>query len=199
MHTHEELDDTPRSRQLLKKATIINAAIGIAELAAGVMGGSHAVVADSVHNVGDAAAYGIKWKISSKQTSPEKVRNWRKKAANIVCLGSLVIGGKAVYEIANENYEKPSAATVGVAAVAGSLNVVVASRLHATKSGASAVHHDGLRHAASDVIGSFVTVGAATLAYKGLEIADPVGAVAASGITIYMNYPSASRLQENAP
>ncbi|MCA9332756.1 hypothetical protein KDA00_02685 [Candidatus Saccharibacteria bacterium] len=194
-HNHEHGEEV--SKRLLGQATLVNGIIGVAEIVAGTLSGSSVLQADAVHNAVDTSMYGLKWRLSGKE-NPEKVRRYRKWIMSAICLGSLAVGAKATYELATEQYDEPPAAAVGVAVAAGAANITVAKRLHATRHGAEGVHHDGLRHAASDAFSSIVTISSATLAYKGYEVADPLGALVTTGITVSMNFPTTNRLGSEA-
>jgi Co/Zn/Cd efflux system component len=189
-HGHNHSD----SKKLLGIATIVNGCLGVGEVIAGVATGSNLLQADALHNAVDTSMYGMKWKLSGSENR-ERVNKYRKAIMGIICLGSLAIGIKSATEIINDEYDKTPPVVLGVAVVAGAANFTVAKKLHDSAQGADGVHHDGICHAASDAAGSLITLGCALMAYKGIEVADPAGAIATSSLTITLNYPTKSRIE----
>ncbi len=186
-HSHEE------SKKLLGTATIVNGLLGVGEVIAGIATGSNLLQADALHNAVDTSMYGMKWKLASNE-SKERVNKYRKAIMGIVCLGSLAIGVKSGIEIINNDFDKTPPIVVGVAALAGAANFSIAKKLHDSAHDNEGVHKDGMRHAASDAVGSVITVGCAAMAYRGFEVSDPAGAITTSAVTIAMNFPTKKRL-----
>jgi Co/Zn/Cd efflux system component len=186
-HSHEE------SKKLLGAATIVNGLLGVGEVIAGISTGSNLLQADALHNAVDTSMYGMKWKLAGND-SKERVNRYRKAIMGIVCLGSLAIGVKSGIEIINNDYNKTPPLVLGVAALAGTANFTIAKKLHDSAHNSAGVHQDGMRHAASDAVGSIITVSCAALAYRGIEVADPAGAITTSAVTIAMNFPTKKRI-----
>ena len=186
------MEGVQAGKRKLRLAAAVNVIAAAIDIAAGGQQGSRVLLAEGAHNLGDAAAYGIKAKAcdwTAAEQAP-KYRRARKAARWLVCSLALGAGLHAGYELLEGDYHKLSSYTAAVAVGTGAANVWVAHGMHKLE-GKEGVLADGDDHARSDKWASVITIAATAAASQGIEWADPVGAMAASTLVIRMNLPTA--------
>ena len=123
---------SPRFRKVLWAALIINAAMFVVELAAGLHSGSVSLLADAIDFAGDAANYGISLAVLSMGLI------WRSRAAlvkgwTMTAYGAFVIG-KTLFSLASGAVPEP--VTMGAVAILALIaNGGVAAMLYAFRDG----------------------------------------------------------------
>ncbi len=128
----ENILNLPRYRRILWIALIINAAMFLVEIAAGVQAGSLSLLADAVDFAGDALNYAVSLAVLASALA------WRARAAVLKALSMMGFGlyvlGAAIWAVWNG--EVPQAMTMGVVAMlALAANVGVAWMLYAFREG----------------------------------------------------------------
>lgn len=128
----ETLLNLPRYRRILWIALIVNAAMFLVEICAGVQAGSLSLLADAVDFAGDALNYAVSLAVLASALA------WRARAAVLKSLSMMGFGlyvlGAAVWSVWNG--EVPQAMTMGVVALmALAANVGVAWMLYAFRDG----------------------------------------------------------------
>ena len=122
----------PRYRRVLWIALLLNAAMFVVELAAGVQAGSVSLLADAIDFFGDAANYGVTlWVLAMPMV-------WRSRAAQLKALSMMAFGvfvlGRALWALWSG--EPPEAITMGVVGTLALLvNLGVAWMLYAWREG----------------------------------------------------------------
>jgi Co/Zn/Cd efflux system component len=128
----ENILNLPRYRRILWIALVINAAMFLVEIAAGVQAGSLSLLADAVDFAGDALNYAVSLAVLASALA------WRARAAVLKALSMMGFGlyvlGAAIWAVWNG--EVPQAITMGVVAMlALAANVGVAWMLYAFREG----------------------------------------------------------------
>lgn len=124
--------DNPRWRRILWFALVINAAMFVVEIAAGVSADSRALQADALDFLGDAANYAISLGVAGMALA------WRARAALLKAATMLAFGvyvlGSAIYGFATG--AAPHAETMGlIGALAFVANMLVAVMLYKYRTG----------------------------------------------------------------
>lgn len=122
----------PRYRRVLWVALLLNAAMFVVELAAGVQAGSVSLLADAIDFFGDAANYGVTLSVLAMPLV------WRSRAAQLKALSMIAFGvfvlGRALWALWHG--EPPEAITMGVVGTLALLvNLGVAWMLYAWREG----------------------------------------------------------------
>ncbi len=128
----ETLNNPGRYRTILWIALIVNAAMFLVEIAAGVQSGSLSLLADAVDFAGDALNYAVSLAVLASALA------WRARAAILKAFSMMGFGlyvlGAAIWSVWNG--EVPQAMTMGVVALmALTANVAVAWMLYAFREG----------------------------------------------------------------
>ncbi|MDP1686695.1 cation transporter [Hydrogenophaga sp.] len=128
----ESLANLPRYRKILWIALIVNAAMFLVEIGAGVQAGSLSLLADAVDFAGDALNYAVSLAVLASALA------WRARAAILKALSMMGFGlyvlGAAVWSVWHGGV--PQAMTMGaVALLALVANVAVAWMLYAFREG----------------------------------------------------------------
>ncbi len=128
----EALTNPGRYRTILWIALIVNAAMFLVEIAAGVQSGSLSLLADAVDFAGDALNYAVSLAVLASALA------WRARAAILKAFSMMGFGlyvlGAAIWSVWNG--EVPQAMTMGVVALmALTANVAVAWMLYAFREG----------------------------------------------------------------
>jgi cation diffusion facilitator family transporter len=128
----ETLVNLPRYRKILWIALIVNAAMFLIEIGAGVQAGSLSLLADAVDFAGDALNYAVSLAVLASALA------WRARAAILKAVSMMGFGlyvlGAAVWSVWHG--EVPQAMTMGVVALMALVaNVAVAWMLYAFREG----------------------------------------------------------------
>ncbi|WP_332740449.1 cation transporter [Hydrogenophaga sp.] len=128
----ETLVNLPRYRKILWIALIVNVAMFLIEIGAGVQAGSLSLLADAVDFAGDALNYAVSLAVLASALA------WRARAAILKALSMMGFGlyvlGAAVWSVWHGGV--PQAVTMGAVALLALLaNVVVAWMLYAFREG----------------------------------------------------------------
>lgn len=128
----ETIGNLPRYRKILWIALIVNAAMFLVEIGAGVQAGSLSLLADAVDFAGDALNYAVSLAVLASALA------WRARAAILKAVSMMGFGlyvlGAALWSVWHG--EVPQAMTMGVVALlALSANVAVAWMLYAFREG----------------------------------------------------------------
>lgn len=130
--TAESVVNLPRYRKILWIALIVNAAMFLVEIGAGLQAGSLSLLADAVDFAGDALNYAVSLAVLASALA------WRARAAMLKAVSMMGFGlyllGAAVWSVLHGGV--PQATTMGaVALLALVANVVVAWMLYAFREG----------------------------------------------------------------
>jgi Co/Zn/Cd efflux system component len=128
----ETLVNLPRYRKILWIALIVNAAMFLVEIGAGIQSGSLSLLADAVDFAGDALNYAVSLAVLASALA------WRARAAILKAVSMMGFGlyvlGAAVWAVWHG--EVPQAMTMGVVALLALVaNVAVAWMLYAFREG----------------------------------------------------------------
>jgi Co/Zn/Cd efflux system component len=134
-HHHQETEKShrdPRYRRILWIALIVNAAMFIVEITAGVQSGSVSLLADAVDFLGDAANYGVSlWVLGMAVT-------WRARAAGLKAASMLLFGLLLLARVVWGAWQgtPPEPYTMGLIGIMALVaNVGVAALLYAWREG----------------------------------------------------------------
>lgn len=164
----------PRVRRALWIALVVNAAMFVVEVAAGLLAGSVSLLADAVDFFGDAANYGVSLVVLAMATRV-RARAAQLKAACMAAFGVFVLA-RAAWAL--QTGEVPEPMTMGVVALAAlAANVGVALLLFRYRAGDANMRSVWIC-SRNDAIGN-LAVGAAALGVFGTGTAWPDLAVAA--------------------
>ncbi|MBL0728243.1 cation transporter [Piscinibacter sp. HJYY11] len=164
----------PRVRRALWIALVVNAAMFVVEVAAGLSAGSVSLLADAVDFFGDAANYGVSLVVLAMATRV-RARAAQLKAACMAAFGVFVLA-RAAWAL--QTGEVPEPVTMGVVALAAlAANVGVALLLFRYRGGDANMRSVWIC-SRNDAIGN-LAVGAAALGVFGTGTAWPDLAVAA--------------------
>ncbi|MBK8070986.1 MAG: cation transporter [Ramlibacter sp.] len=172
-------NDSPRYRRILWIALLVNAAMFVVEIAAGMQSGSVSLLADAIDFFGDAANYGVTLAVLSMGIV------WRARAALLKSASMLAFGlfvaARAIWTL--QSGMVPEAMTMGVVgALALAANVSVAAMLYAYREGDANMRSVWLC-SRNDALGNLAVMGAA-LGVFGTGSAWPDLAVAAIMATL---------------
>jgi cobalt-zinc-cadmium efflux system protein len=181
------------------------------ELAAGLLSGSLALLADAGHMVSDALALGLAlfaaW-LARRPATPERTFGWRR-AEILAALANgilLVVLGLWILVEAVQRLDDPPSVEGGYVLAAGiaglAVNVAVARVLHGAGAGLNV--RASLLHVLADLASSVgVVVAALLLLLAGWELADPIAGLLIGGLvlasTIGILRESIEILLEGAP
>src|SRR6267378_2110034 len=177
---------------------VINLALSLGKLAAGILGHSHALIADATESIGDVLGSIIVWrglKIASRPPDPEHPYGHGKAepiaaalVAVILVVAGLGIAVQAVHGI-REPHQGPAAFTLIVLLVVIAIKEWLFQRLHRVgkRIGSGAVHSDAWHHRSDALTSAAAAVGIAVaiIGGKGYEVADDWAALFASGVILF--------------
>jgi cation diffusion facilitator family transporter len=195
---------------------VINLFLALGKLAAGVLGHSHALIADATESLGDVFGSVIVWrglKIAARPPDPEHPYGHGKAEPIAAALVAVLLVGagvgiaiQSVHEIASP-HEGPAAFTLvvllGVIAVKEGLFQRV-NRV-GKRIGSGAVHTDAWHHRTDAITSALAAVGIAIalIGGKGYEVADDWAALFASGVILFSGLrllrPSVEELMDRSP
>jgi len=176
---------------------VINLFLALGKLAAGVLGHSHALIADATESLGDVFGSVIVWrglKIAARPPDPEHPYGHGKAEPIAAALVAVLLVGagigiaiQSVHEIASP-HEGPAGFTLVVL-----LGVI------------AAVHTDAWHHRTDALTSSLAAVGIAIalIGGRGYEVADDWAALFASGVILFTGLrllrPSVEELMDRSP
>ena len=177
---------------------VTNLVLSLGKLAAGILGHSHALIADATESIGDVLGSIIVWrglKIASRPPDPEHPYGHGKAepiaaalVAVILIMAGLVIAIQAVHAI-REPHQGPAAFTLIVLLVVIAIKEGLFQRLHRVgkRIGSGAVRTDAWHHRSDAVTSAAAAVGIAVaiIGGKGYEVADDWAALFASGVILF--------------
>ena len=177
---------------------VINLALSLGKLAAGILGHSHALIADATESIGDVLGSIIVWrglKIASRPPDPEHPYGHGKAepiaaalVAVILVVAGLGIAVQSVQEIRAPRHG-PAAFTLVVLLVVIAIKEWLFQRLHRVgkRIGSGAVHSDAWHHRSDALTSAAAAVGIAVaiIGGKGYEVADDWAALFASGVILF--------------
>jgi len=176
----------------------VNLALALGKLAAGVLGHSHALIADATESLGDVFGSLIVWrglKIASRPPDPEHPYGHGKAepiAAALVAVLLLMAGVgiaiQSIHEI-RAPHEGPAAFTLVVLLVVIAIKEGLFQRLQriGRRIGSGAVHTDAWHQRTDAVTSAAAAIGIAVaiIGGKGYEVADDWAALFASGVILF--------------
>jgi cation diffusion facilitator family transporter len=177
---------------------VINLVLSLGKLAAGILGNSHALIADATESIGDVLGSIIVWrglKIASRPPDPEHPYGHGKAepiaaalVAVILVMAGLGIALQSVHEI-RAPHHGPAAFTLIVLLVVITIKEWLFQRLHRVgkRIGSGAVHSDAWHHRSDALTSAAAAVGIAVaiIGGKGYEVADDWAALFASGVILF--------------
>lgn len=182
---------------------IINALLAIIKLLAGVIGHSHALIADAVESITDVVGSMVVWvglRIASKPPDVEHPYGHGKAEALATFVVAMILAGAGVSVavssvreiIAPSRGPEPFTLWVLLAVVVVKEALYQVGRRLSAKTGSGAVLADALHHRSDAItsVAAAIGIGVALWGGKGYEIADGLAALFASGIILF----NASRL-----
>jgi len=176
----------------------VNLALALGKLAAGVLGHSHALIADATESLGDVFGSLIVWrglKIASRPPDPEHPYGHGKAepiAAALVAVLLLMAGVgiaiQSIHEI-RAPHEGPAAFTLVVLLIVIAIKEGLFQRLQriGRRIGSGAVHTDAWHQRTDAVTSAAAAIGIAVaiIGGKGYEVADDWAALFASGVILF--------------
>ncbi|MDY0106664.1 MAG: cation transporter [Giesbergeria sp.] len=188
----------PRYRRILWIALVVNAAMAVVELGAGVRSGSASLLADAIDFFGDAANYGVSlWVLS--MALAWRARAALLKGASMLAFGVFVIG-RVVWEAWQGVPPEPlTMGSVGLLALAANLGV--AALLYAWREGDANMRGVWLC-TRNDALGNLAVMAAALgvfgtgAAWPDLAVAATMAGLAISGGTSVVRQARAELAQE---
>jgi cobalt-zinc-cadmium efflux system protein len=185
-HAHQHARRA-RSRRTLGLVLVLTAAYTVAELVAGVLTGSLALLADAGHMLGDVGALGLAlgaaW-LASRPATPDRSFGFQRAEILAALLNGLVLVAIAIWifvEAIGRLDDPPEILggwMLAVALVGLAVNVVAAGIL-ARDAGESLNVQAALRHVLADLVSSAgVAVAAIVVLATGWERADPIAGMA---------------------
>ncbi len=195
---------------------VVNLLLALGKLAAGILGRSHALIADSIESLGDVFGSLIVWRglqIASRPPDPEHPYGHGKAepiAAALVAVMLLMAGVgiaiQSIHEIRSPR-EGPAAFTLVVLLVVITIKEGLFRRMHriGEKIGSAAVHTDAWHHRSDAITSAAAAVGIAVaiIGGKGYEAADDWAALFASGVILFTGFrllrPATEELMDRSP
>ena len=195
---------------------VINLLLALGKLAAGVLGHSHALIADATESLGDVFGSVIVWrglKIASRPPDPEHPYGHGKAEPIAAALVAVLLVGagvgiaiQSVHEIASP-HEGPAAFTLVVLLGVIAVKEGLFQRVNRVGKhiGSAAVHTDAWHHRTDAITSALAAVGIAIalIGGKGYEVADDWAALFASGVILFTGLrllrPSVEELMDRSP
>jgi cobalt-zinc-cadmium efflux system protein len=187
-HPHQH-GSRARSRRALALVLVLTAAYTVAELVAGVLTGSLALLADAGHMLGDVGALGLAlgaaW-LASRPATPDRSFGFQRAEILAALVNGLLLVAIAIWifvEAIGRLGDPPEILggwMLAVAVIGLVVNLVAAGILsRATGAGESLNVQAALRHVLADLTSSIgVAVAAIVILTTGLEQADPIAGMA---------------------
>ena len=195
---------------------VVNLFLSLGKLAAGILGRSHALIADSVESLGDVFGSVIVWRglqIAARPPDPEHPYGHGKAepiAAALVAVLLLMAGVgiaiQSIHEIRSPRLG-PAPFTLIVLLAVIAIKEGLFQRLHRVgrKIGSAAVHTDAWHHRSDAITSAAAAVGIAValIGGKGYEAADDWAALFASGVILFTGMrllrPATEELMDRSP
>ena len=187
-----------RARRLALVGVVVNFALALVKLAAGVFGNSYALIADAIESLADILGSALIWgglRVAARPASPRHPYGYGRAeslaalaVAVLILAAGLFIAVEAVYEIVTP-HSAPApftlAVLVGVIAIKEGLFRV--ARRTARESGSVAAATDAWHHRADAItsLAAFVGISIALIGGPGWEPADDWAALAAAGVVVF--------------
>ena len=179
------LESYDRGMRASMLGLVTNLFLALGKLAAGIMGHSHALIADAIESLGDVFGSLIVWrglKIAARPPDPEHPYGHGKAepiAAALVAVLLLMAGVgiaiQSIHEI-RAPHEGPAAFTLAVLLVVIAVKEGLFRRMHRVGRtiGSGAVHTDAWHHRTDAITSAVAAVGIAVaiIGGKGYEVAD---------------------------
>ena len=194
-HSHADTEDTPGpSDARLLAAVAVNGLLTVVQIAGGLLSGSLSLVADALHNLGDAGALLIAWvarRIGRRPADRFQTFGYRR----VELVGALinattlnVVGLYLLYEAVTRVVDPPPVAgwtVVIVAGVAFAVDVATALLTYAMAKGSLNVKA-AFAHNVTDALGSVAVIVAGILIVRyQLYLADVVATCLIAGYALY--------------
>ncbi|HYQ95847.1 MAG TPA: cation diffusion facilitator family transporter [Candidatus Eisenbacteria bacterium] len=195
---------------------VINLLLALGKLAAGVLGHSHALIADATESLGDVFGSVIVWrglKIAARPPDPEHPYGHGKAEPIAAALVAVLLVGagvgiaiQSVHEIASP-HEGPAAFTLVVLLGVIAVKEGLFQRVNRVGKhiGSPAVHTDAWHHRTDAITSAAAAIGIAIalIGGKGYEVADDWAALFASGVILFSGMrllrPSLEELMDRSP
>jgi cation diffusion facilitator family transporter len=195
---------------------VINMILALGKLAAGILGHSHALIADATESLGDVFGSVIVWrglKIASRPPDPEHPYGHGKAepiasalVAVLLLMAGVGIAIQSVHEIRAPR-EGPAAFTLVVLLVVIAIKESLFQRLNRVgrRIGSGAVNTDAWHQRADAITSAAAAVGIAVaiIGGKGYEVADDWAALFASGVILFTGLrllrPATEELMDKSP
>lgn len=176
---------------------VANLLLALGKLTAGILGSSHALIADAIESLGDVFGSLIVWrglKIASRPPDPEHPYGHGKAepiAAALVAVLLIMAGAgiaiQSIHEIRSP-HRGPAAFTLVVLLVVIAIKEGLFQRVHRVGRtiGSAVVHTDAWHHRSDAITSAAAAVGIAVaiIGGKGYEVADDWAALFASGVIL---------------
>lgn len=215
---HQELPLERYDRGMKASVTgmVINLLLSLGKLTAGILGRSHALIADSVESLGDVFGSVIVWRglqIAARPPDPEHPYGHGKAepiaaglVAVVLLMAGLGIAMQAIHEIRTPR-EGPAPFTLIVLVVVIAIKEGLFQRMHhvSRSIGSAAVRSDAWHHRSDAITSAAAAVGIAValIGGKGYEAADDWAALIASGVILFTGInllrPAAEELMDRSP
>jgi cation diffusion facilitator family transporter len=210
------LDRYDRGMRASVLGLVINLILALGKMVAGIIGHSHALIADATESLGDVFGSLIVWrglKIAARPPDSEHPYGHGKAeplAAGLVAVLLLMAGVgiaiQSIHEIRSPN-EGPAAFTLVVLVVVIAIKEGLFQRLNRVgrKIGSAAVHTDAWHHRADAITSAAAAAGIAVaiIGGKGYEVADDWAALFASGVILFTGFrllwPATEELMDKSP
>jgi len=193
-----QLDRYGRGMRASMLGLAANLVLALGKLAAGLLGHSHALIADATESLGDVFGSLIVWRglqIAARPPDPEHPYGHGKAepiasalVAVLLLMAGVGIAIQSIHEI-RAPHEGPAAFTLIVLLAVIAIKEGLFQRMHrvGAKIGSGAVHTDAWHHRTDAVTSAAAAVGIAVaiIGGKGYEVADDWAALFASGVILF--------------
>ena len=215
-HQELPLERYDRGMRASVQGLVVNLFLALGKLVAGVVGHSHALIADATESLGDVFGSLIVWrglKIASRPPDPEHPYGHGKAepiAAGLVAVLLLMAGVgiaiQSIHEIRSP-HESPAAFTLVVLLVVIAIKEALFRRMHriGQRIESGAVHTDAWHHRSDAITSAAAAVGIAVslIGGEGYAVADDWAALFASGVILFTGYrllrPATEELMDRSP
>jgi len=202
--------------QLARTGLVVNAALALAKLLAGVLGHSYALIADAVESIADIFSSLVVWsglRVAARNADERYPFGYGKaESISTFIVGLMLVGAalgiaiEAVREILTPHHA-PAPFTLAVLVAVVAIKEVLFRRVSrsAVELGSGAVAADAWHHRADAITSAaaFVGISVALLGGPGWEMADDWAALLASGIVLYNGVrimrPALAELMDQSP
>ncbi|HZI88983.1 MAG TPA: cation diffusion facilitator family transporter [Candidatus Polarisedimenticolia bacterium] len=215
-HQELPLEQYGQGQRATRMGLAVNLTLALGKLGAGIVGRSHALIADATESLGDVFGSVIVWRglqIASRPPDPEHPYGHGKAepiAAALVAVLLLMAGVgiaiQSIHEIRTPR-EGPAAFTLVVLLVVIAIKEGLFQRLHhvGKRIGSAAVHTDAWHHRSDAITSAVAAIGIAVaiIGGKGYEAADDWAALFASGVILFTGMrllrPATEELMDRSP